>query len=96
MLALEGLNEIVSTKPSLLPAEVTDFVVGYHHFSGNSEEISKCWSNIMIELVENDEEGLFEAKLSMVVPRLVQGLTFSEQDEKNLKEEMELEYNPYI
>lgn len=50
----------------------------------------------MIELVENDEEGLFEAKLSMVVPRLVQGLTFSEQDEKNLKEEMELEYNPYI
>lgn len=44
----------------------------------------------MIEIVDNDDEGSFEVALPLIIPRVTQGLTFTEQDERNLKEEMEL------
>lgn len=44
----------------------------------------------MIEIVDNDEEGSFSIVLPAILPRVIQGLIFTEQDERNLKEEMAL------
>lgn len=34
----------------------------------------------MIELIDNDDEGVFEITLPLVIPRVIQGLLFTEQD----------------
>jgi hypothetical protein len=51
----------------------------------------------MIEMIENENElnNSFQQYLPAILPRAIQGLTFTHEDERNIKEEMEVEYNPY-
>lgn len=46
----------------------------------------------MIEMIENDNESnnTFHQYLPAILPRAIQGLTFTHQDERNIKEEMEV------
>ena len=47
-LCLEGVNEIVATKYSLVTREMLDLIVNYR---GGSAEVQKSWTNIMIEVI---------------------------------------------
>jgi len=55
LLAMEGYREVISTKATLSIPELTDIIITYRYNQGNTQEMKKCWTNILIELFDNDD-----------------------------------------
>jgi hypothetical protein len=47
--------------------------------------MKKCWTNIIIELVDDDCDNL-RCKFSEIIPACIGNLSFTEEDQKNIKE----------
>ncbi len=48
-------------------------------------DLSKLWTNIMIEIVDNDDEGVYRIYLSIILPKVIEGLKFTHEDERNMR-----------
>jgi hypothetical protein len=54
VLALEGYNEVIGTRPHLAIPALNEVIFHYRHFQGDSVDVNKLWTSILIELVDND------------------------------------------
>lgn len=48
-----------------------------------------------MDIIDNDDNFSFQPQLVHILPKIIDGLMFTNADERNIKEEMEIEYNPY-
>ena len=62
----------MATKSSLVKRETLEIIINLDFIRlGASVELSKLWSNIMIEIVDNDDEGVYRAYLNIILPKVI-------------------------
>ena len=85
---LEGLAQIMQTNSKIIihNPETLDTISLY---TNEDREITKKWMNLIVDIIDSDISDVhLKALLPMIIPKIVLGLVFTSEDEKNMKMEL--------
>ena len=65
------------------------------HYQPKDVETGKRWLSVLLDLLDADSSQQCRQYLHLIVPKVVQFLEFTREDQLNVKMEIEEEINPY-
>ena len=85
---LEGLAQIMQTNSKII-IHNPETLEKISLYTNEDREIKKKWMNLIVDIIDSDISDVhLKALLPMITPKIVLGLVFTSEDEKNMKMEL--------